>query len=99
MLTCANTMQMNATGPRGLVRRQHGDELLALADCRRSGAGGLRSLGGDSHPETQSCGITAQFSDSDPNNNNSFALDPAAEPQRPMGAPNGPDCHETSSQL
>lgn len=23
MLTCANTMQMNATGPRGLVRRQH----------------------------------------------------------------------------
>lgn len=24
MLTCANTMQMNATGPRGLVRRQHG---------------------------------------------------------------------------
>lgn len=92
-------MQMNATGPRGLVRRQHRGSEMNCSLWRIAGdpaptADSLRSLG-----ETQSCGITAQFSDSDPNNNNKFSLRPAAEPQRQMSAPNGPDYHETSSQL
>lgn len=42
--------------------------------------------------------LAVRFADSQPNNN-SFALHPAAAPQRLTSTPNGPDCHETSSHL